>query len=85
MNFRDRINPQRHEDEPAYIKFNLDWEWANLEAYCSKDELATFLVNIIDVCKRIIEDNDIPDDRAKIIYKHRKSDIKNLPLNQKKC
>lgn len=84
MNFRDRLIPQKEEDQ-SYIKFVLDEDWANLESYCSKHELANFLGNLVDIAKRIIKDEELPDEWADRIYHRWRQDMRDLPGNKKKC
>lgn len=85
MNFRDRILPHNEEEQPSTITFTLDRDWTNMSSYCSKSELAQFLLNIVNTASEMIEDNDLPEEWKEVIYSTWRRNIKNLPNNKKRC
>lgn len=84
MNFRDRLFPH-NEDEPSTITFQLDVDWSNCTSYCSKIEMAQFLLNIVNTAKDMVEDNDLPEEWKDAIYSTWRRCVEDLPNNKKKC
>lgn len=83
MNLRDRITPQRDNEEP-YIKFNLESKGTECEAYCNDEELAMWLANVINLSHKMLNDH-FDDKMKKVIVKHRMKDLKDLFLNDEEC
>ena len=56
-----------------------------MSSYCSKVELAQFLLNIVNTANSMLEDEDLPEEWKEAIYSTWRRCIKNLPNNKKRC
>jgi len=78
MNLRNTLRGEKEEQKNT-ITFSLDGEtWTEISYTCDSISLATFLLNLVDVWNRMLEDEALPQWVIDEIRNKWKEDIENL-------
>lgn len=80
MNLRNRIT---WEEEKNTITFIVNEESADADVNCGGRELAQFLVNIVNIAGRMLEEADFPDEVEDKILATWKKNIRDFTKKRK--
>lgn len=76
MNLRNTIRWEKEEEDK--ITFVFEWDWADCDVQCDGKQLANFLLNLLDIGKRMLDDTYLPAEVVAMIHKKWKADVKDL-------